>query len=64
MSEEQDNRKLIPYLEELGWSFVPTGPEEWTWLLFDEDGLVSAQQGDRVWSHDVKEAKEKVRMEK
>ncbi len=39
-------------LEQMGWEFMPTGSEEWTWLKFDGDAL-TATQGDATWVHDV-----------
>lgn len=36
-----------------GWEFVPTGPEEWTWLLFNSAGVIIARQGDARWRRDL-----------
>lgn len=39
-------------MKDLGWQFVPTGPEEWTWIKFDKFGRAVAYQGDEVWRRD------------
>lgn len=38
----------VDHMESLGWLFMPTGPEEWEWLLFDGDKVV-ARQGGALW---------------
>lgn len=42
----------------LGWQFVPTGPEEWEWVLFDAVTRCSkARQGDEQWRQAVRQVK-------
>ena len=35
-----------------GWEFMPTGPNEWEWLKFDGEKVVS-RQGDVEWDRDL-----------
>lgn len=37
----------------LGWEFVPTGPNEWEWLKFDQHDNIIARQGDKEWGSDL-----------
>lgn len=43
----------IAALENMGWDFLPYGPEEWMWMKFDESGKRIAVQGDLVWKEDL-----------
>lgn len=36
-----------------GWSFVPTGPNEWEWMKFDGEGRPLGRQGDIEWLQDL-----------
>lgn len=40
----------IKYIKSQGWSFVPTGPNEWEWLLFSKEGKPIGQQLDAQWT--------------
>lgn len=40
-------------LQNCGWSFYQTGPDEWGWLKFDGDGKCIGQQGDQTWIDDL-----------
>jgi len=41
-------------LENMGWEFMPIGPNSWSWLKFSTDGLVEARQYDETWQEDIK----------
>ncbi len=40
-------------LNNLGWAYLPTGPDEWDWIKTDGHGKVIARGGDKVWAADV-----------
>ncbi len=44
---------LVEALESLGWQFLPIGPNEWEWRKFDQNGKVTAIQGDEQWAKDM-----------
>jgi len=39
-------------MHKLGWEFMPTGPNEWSWLKFMHDHPI-ARQCDKTWAEDV-----------
>ncbi len=41
------------FLKSSGWEFMPTGPDEWTWLKFDKTGNCIGQAGDELWTRDL-----------
>ena len=43
-------------MKAFGWDFVPTGPNEWEWVKFDNAGNVCAREGSKTWHEDIKEA--------
>lgn len=43
----------VKALKLLGWDFYPTGPNEWDWLKFDEEGKKIGQGGGDLWAADL-----------
>ena len=41
-------------LDGMGWQFLPTGPDEYSWIKFDGAGVRIASGGDDVWAEDIK----------
>lgn len=51
--EKRMSQEVMDTLESMGWSFVPYGPNEWEWRLFDEEGLCIGQMCDENWARDI-----------
>lgn len=43
-------------LKDMGWDYLPTGPDEYDWLKIGAGGRVVARGGDKVWAEDVVKA--------
>jgi hypothetical protein len=54
MTEKLTERDVQEHLKRLGWRFVPTGPNEWEWIKFDDLGRPEASQGSAIWAADLK----------
>jgi hypothetical protein len=52
--------RVIKILELDGWDFVPTGPDEWDWLKFNNEGKCVASCGSETWARDRKAAEDHV----
>ena len=50
--EDLEHEIRFKKLKDLGWKFMMSGPNEFTWLKFDKDGKCIAQQCDAVWAAD------------
>jgi len=44
----------ILMLDGMGWKFVPTGPNEFEWLKFNNFNVCIARGGSWVWDEDIK----------
>ncbi len=53
-----DEEGAVPALVRLGWEFYPTGPDEFSWLKFDDKDKVVGVQDDGIWLHDYAVATE------
>jgi hypothetical protein len=46
--------RQITGLEQLGWIFTMTGPNEWDWIKFGVNGRQEARGGDATWKRDLR----------
>lgn len=61
-TKSQLSEAEIQFLKDNGWKFTPTGPNEWTWLKFNEAGKCIAQAGDDLWTQDLERCTETFRV--